>query len=161
MAWITVNGNQYDPNIPADSAALFEMGFEYHNGQWVQVHGNDVDYVQSAPTPIPNVPSEHIATADKGSSLTNTIFGTVQNPSPGIMTNAVLAGTWAGFDPNDIAGGLAIIRAYSLEVYGSVDLGTVRYSSEVLENEPTGVRPGSMERIVIPAWARRERGSPM
>lgn len=160
MAWIDVNGNRYDPNSPADAAALFEMGFEYRAGQWVQTGGNDVEYVQSAQTPIPNV-TGYVATADKGSSLTNTIFGTMQNASPGVMTNAVLAGTWSGFDPNDIAGGLAVIRAYSLEVYGSTELGTVRYSSEVLENEPTGVRPGTMERIVIPAWARRERGSPL
>lgn len=161
MAWIDVDGNRYDPNIPADSAALFEMGFEYINGQWVQTGGNNADYIQSAPTPVPSGQPGYVATADKGSSLSNTIFGTMQNASPGVMTNAVLAGAWAGFDPNDIAGGLAVIRAYSLEVYGSTELGTVRYSSEVLENEPTGVRPGTMERIVIPAWARRERGSPL
>lgn len=161
MAWITVNGSQYDPNNPADSAALFEMGFEYHNGQWVQVGGNNVDYVQSAPTPIPYPASGYVATADKGSSLSNTIFGTMQTAVPGVMTNVLSAGIWSGFDVNDIAGGLAVIKAYSLDVYGSVDLGTVRYSSEVLENEPSGVRPGTMERIVIPAWARRERGSPL
>lgn len=120
--------------------------------------GFESGYVE--PAPLPPAPG-YIATADKGSAIGNTIFSTMQNPAPGIMINAVLAGAWSGFDPNDIAGGLAVIRAYSLEVYGSVDLGTVRYSSEVLENEPTGVRPGSMERIVIPAWARRERGSPL
>lgn len=161
MAWVEVNGGRYDPNIPADAAALFEMGFEYRNGQWVQTGGNDVDYVQSAPTPIPSGQAGYVATADKGSSISNTLFGTMQNASPGVMTNAVLAGQWSGFDPNDIAGGLAIIKAFSLDVYGSTELGVVRYSSEVLENEPTGVRPGTMERIVIPAWARRERGSPL
>lgn len=155
---VFVEGSAYDPNIPSQQAALFEMGFEYINGQWVQTGGNPVEYV--AQPSVPYVP-EYVATADKGSSLANTIFGTIQNPSPGVMQNVLSAGVWSGFDPNDIAGGLAVIKAYSLDVYGSVDLGTVRYSSEVLENEPSGVRPGTMERIVIPAWARRERGSPL
>lgn len=103
----------------------------------------------------------YLATADKGSSLQNSIFGTVQNAVPGVMLNTISGGVWSGFNPNDMAGSLAALHAFALAVYGSIDLGTVRYSSEVLENEPTGVRPGTMERIVIPAWARRERGSPL
>lgn len=113
---------------------------------------------------------EYIAMADEPptpwvspaiTNIGNTVLGNMLSPQPGTMQNVVLAGAWSGFNPNDIAGGLAIIRAYSLEVYGSTELGQVRYSSEVLENEPTGVRPGTMERIVLPAWARRERGSPL
>lgn len=133
--------------MPPESWEL-EEEIKAHNAQYVQ------------PAPIPPAPG-YIATSDKGSAIGNTLFGTIQNATPGVMVNAVLAGAWSGFDPNDIAGGLAVIRAYSLEVYGSTELGSVRYSSEVLENEPTGVRPGTMERIVIPAWARRERGSPL
>jgi len=113
------------------------------------------EYVELASTP----PTPWVSPAI--TAIGNTVLGNQLTPSPGTMLNVVLAGTWSGFDPNNIAGGLAIIKAYSLEVYGSTELGTVRYSSEVLENEPTGVRPGSMERIVIPAWARRERGSPL
>lgn len=133
--------------MPPSSWGL-EQEIAAHNEQYVN------------PAPQPPAPG-YIATADKGAAIGNTLFGTMQSASPGIMTNVVLAGQWSGFDPNDIAGGLAIIKAYSLDVYGSTELGTVRYSSEVLENEPTGVRPGTMERIVIPAWARRERGSPL
>lgn len=158
MPLVFIEGEAYDPNIPSDQEAIFAAGLEYRNGEWVPKPGSSVDYVAQ-----PGVPyvAPLLATADKGSSLSTNVLGITQNPSPGVMVNAVLAGVWSGFNPNDIAGGLAIIRAYSLEVYGSVDLGTVRYSSEVLENEPTGVRPGTMERIVIPAWARRERGSPL
>lgn len=155
---VFVEGVAYDPNIPSQQADLFEMGFNYINGQWVQVGGNTVDFI--AQPGVPYVP-EYSATADKGSALTNTIFGTMQNATPGVMLNALSGGVWSGFDLNDIAGGLAVIKAYSLSIYGSTELGTVRYSSEVLENEPTGVRPGNMERIVIPSWARRERGSPL
>lgn len=160
MAWVDVNGVRYDPNIPSEAAALFEMGYEYRAGQWVDVGEPNVYVSQNVPSPLPEVQG-YVATADKGSSLSNTIFGTMQNATPGVMQNALSGGVWSGFNLNDIAGGLAVIKAYSLDVYGSTELGTVRYSSEVLENEPTGVRPGSMERIVIPSWARRERGSPL
>jgi len=92
------------------------------------------------------------------------IVGGVPVATAGVMLNpsaSVLAGAWTGFDPGDVAGGLAILHSFAESIYGSSDLGVVRYSSEVLENEPTGIRPGTMERIVIPAWARRERGSPL
>lgn len=112
-------------------------------------------YIESAEMP----PTPWVSSAI--TSLFNSVLGVQTVAEPGIMINPVLAGVWSGFNPNDIAGGMAVIRAYSLEVYGSTELGTVRYSSEVLENEPTGVRPGTLERIVIPAWARRERGSPL
>lgn len=89
----------------------------------------------------------------------------VMLPSPGVMNNAVttgqvLAGAWSGFDPGNLAAGLATLHAYSISAYGSEGLGVVRRSSEVLENEPTGIRPGTMERIVLPLWARNFRGSP-
>lgn len=91
--------------------------------------------------------------------------GMFASAAPGIMVNAVntgsvLGGAWSGFNPGDLASGLAILRSYSLQAYGSAELGVIRRSSEVLENEPTGIRPGVMERIVLPTWARRERGSP-
>lgn len=154
MATVVVGGIVYDPNIPSQQEALFGMGFEYVQGQWVQTGGFDA-FVEAALTP----PSPELAPGI--TSIGGTVLGVVQNVSPGVMQNVVSGGVWAGFDPNDMASGMAIAHAYSLSVYGSVDLGTVRYSSEVLENEPTGVRPGTMERIVIPAWARRERGSPL
>lgn len=91
--------------------------------------------------------------------------GMFASPAPGIMVNAVntasvLGGAWTGFNPADLASGLAILRSYSASAYGSAELGVIRRSSEVLENEPTGIRPGTMERIVIPVWARNFRGSP-
>lgn len=90
------------------------------------------------------------------------VFG---SPAPGVMFNAIaatsiLGGAWTGFNPNDLNGGLATLHAYSLSAYGSENLGVIRRSSEVLENEPTGIRPGTMERIVLPMWARNFRGSP-
>jgi len=147
---VTIGGISYDPNIPSQQQELFEVGYQ---GQWVKIE-EIPGYVAPAPTSI-------------SPALGNVLVGIGNvEPGPGVMTNvvvssSVLSGAWSGFDPNDIAGGLAIIHAYSMEAYGSVDLGTIRYSSEVLENEPTGIRPGVMERIVIPAWARRERGSPL
>lgn len=66
-----------------------------------------------------------------------------------------------GFNPANLDEGVATLRAFSAATYGSPDLGVIRRSSEALENEPTGVRPGTMERIVIPAWARNQRGSPI
>lgn len=89
----------------------------------------------------------------------------VMAPAPGVMNNviaaqSVLAGAWTGFDPGNLIAGLAVLHAYSVSAYGSESLGVIRRSSEVLENEPTGIRPGTLERIVIPTWARRERGSP-
>lgn len=92
--------------------------------------------------------------------------GLFASASPGLMVNAIestslLGGAWSGFDAGNIAGGLAILHAYAIDAYGSVNLGVLRRSSEVLENEPTGIRPGTMERIVIPVWARNERGSPI
>lgn len=91
--------------------------------------------------------------------------GMFASAAPGIMVNvvstgSVLGGAWAGFNPQDLASGLAILRSYSAAAYGSAELGVIRRSSEVLENEPTGIRPGSMERIVLPWWARNFRGSP-
>jgi len=77
-----------------------------------------------------------------------------------VTTGQVLGGAWAGFNPQDLATGLAILHTYSRSAYGSENLGVIRRSSEVLENEPTGIRPGTMERIVIPVWARNFRGSP-
>lgn len=151
---VSVGGQLLDPNIPSQQQAIFDAGLVYYQGEWIP-NTTVPGYVHPAQEP----PTPWVSPAI--TNVGNTLFGTMQNASPGVMINAVLAGTWSGFDVNDIAGGLAVIRAYSLEVYGSVDLGTVRYSSEVLENEPTGVRPGTMERIVIPAWARRERGSPL
>lgn len=92
--------------------------------------------------------------------------GGMYTAAPGVMNNAVsagsvLAGAWTGFDPGNLAAGLAVLHAYSVSAYGSEGLGVIRRSSEVLENEPTGIRPGTMERIVIPVWARNFRGSPI
>lgn len=155
-----VEGVPYNPNVTADLDELFRRGFEYHNGQWVQVRGDPVNYVEHGGTVFTPDPRT-TATADKGSSLTNTLFGTIQTASPGVMINSISGGVWSGFDPNNMESSLAALHAFALSTYGSLELGSVRYSSEVLENEPTGVRPGTMERIVIPAWARRERGSPL
>lgn len=133
-------GEMINPSVPLP-AGIVQTGVD--------------EYVEMASQP----PMPWVSPAITG--IGNTVLGTMTNPTPGVMINPIMAGVWSGFDPNDTVSGLAIIRAYSLEVYGSTDLGVVRYSSEVLENEPTGVRPGTMERIVIPAWARRERGSPL
>lgn len=116
--------------------------------------------VEPATTP----PNPYVATADKGTSILGQGFPT--SPSPGVMLNVVaqsslLGGAWAGFDPGNIAGGLAVLHSYAQAVYGSIDLGILRRSSEVLEQEPSGIRPGTMPRIVIPVWARNERGSPI
>jgi len=120
------------------------------------VQTGENEYIEMADEP----PTPWVSPAITG--IGNTILGgTFQSPMPGVMTNVLMSGVWAGFDPNDMAGSLAVAKAYSIEAYGSADLGVIRYSSQVLENEPTGVRPGTMERIVIPAWARRERGSPL
>lgn len=91
--------------------------------------------------------------------------GMFASPAPFVMVNtivtgSVLGGAWSGFNPQDLATGLSILRSYSQSAYGSAELGVIRRSSEVLENEPTGIRPGTMERIVIPVWARNFRGSP-
>jgi len=150
---VMIGGTSYDPNIPSQQQALFDLGYMYYQGLWIkteQIPG----YI--APAALPAGPPSG-----------NVYFGTGNvEPAPGIMPNVVvsssfLGGAWSGFDVSDIAGGLATLRSFALEQYGSDDLGAVRYSSEVLENEPTGIRPGIMERIVIPAWARRERGSPL
>lgn len=156
MPLVFVGGQAYDPNIPSDQAAIFAAGLEYRNGEWVpRDSGEDIDYIAEPSTPyVPGIPPPV-------SGLSNTVFGIIQTPQPGVMQNVVLAGAWSGFDIGDIAGGLATLKAFAFGAYGSTELGTIRYSSEVLENEPTGVRPGTMERIVIPSWARRARGSPL
>lgn len=115
------------------------------------------EYIEAASEP----PTPWVSPAITSLSIGNTVLGTLMSPQPGVMLNTINAGVWSGFDPNDMAGSLAALHAFAISMYGSTELGTVRYSSEALENEPTGVRPGTMERIVIPAWARRERGSPL
>jgi len=116
------------------------------------------EYVIAPALPVPN------PTVDP--RLSN-LYGTGNTaPQAGVMTNvlamsSLLGGAWSGFDPGNVSGGLAILHAYANSVYGSSDLGVVRRSSEVLENEPSGIRPGTMPRIVIPMWARNERGSPI
>lgn len=101
-----------------------------------------------------------------GSSAPLSYSSIVGNATPFTMVNPIvqssfLGGAWSGFNPSDMPGSLSILHAYMLDVYGSTELGVIRFSSEVLENEPTGIRPGTMERIVIPAWARLQRGSPL
>jgi len=116
--------------------------------------------------PAASVPSTTVGLASKpvasyGTGVGGGLFGSL---APGSMINVIgdiLGGVWSGFDPGDPGGGLAILHSYAESVYGSVDLGVLRRSSEVLENEPSGIRPGTMERIVIPAWARNQRGSPI
>lgn len=83
-------------------------------------------------------------------------FGTV---APGVVSNPIFEG--AGVNSIISAdNALEALRSFAETAYGSVNLGYVRRSSEVLVNEPSGIRPGTMERIVLPEWARRERGSP-
>jgi hypothetical protein len=80
---------------------------------------------------------------------------------PGVVTNTIFEGVSGAANAvisSDNA--LAGLRSWAEGVYGSVELGEIRRSSEVLENEPTGIRPGTMERIVLPYWARQQRGSP-
>jgi len=155
---VYVEGNAYDPNISSQQQDLFDMGFEYINGQWVQTGGNNV-LIQQAPPSVytpTGAPSTGIPLTSSG--IGNTAPGSMVNP---LTTSSILGGAWTGFNPGDLGSGLAILRSYSQQVYGSVDLGVIRRSSEVLENEPSGIRPGTLERIVIPTWARRERGSPI
>lgn len=154
MPIVIAGGDAYDPNIAEDQAALFALGFEYHNGQWVQVHGNDVVIEQAPPSVYTSVGTPAIGNT---AGIPTSQPGIVTNP---LVASSILGGAWSGFNPSDLAGGLAVLHAYSLQVYGSVELGVIRRSSEVLENEPSGIRPGTLERIVIPTWARRERGNP-
>jgi len=158
---VTIGGQSYDPNTQSGQAGLFAAGYQYFQGQWLPVDqiaraaGENYVVEPAAQTPTPWV-----------SPAITSLTGGVGSAQPGVMVNqivsqSVLAGAWTGFNPGDLAGGLAILRSYSASTYGSADLGVVRRSSEVLENEPSGIRPGTLERIVIPVWARRERGSPI
>lgn len=106
------------------------------------------------PSPTVNAPAVTTTSGVTGGG----IFGTV---APGVVTNPIAnsVGSTANVVPNDSF--LAGLKAFAVETYGSDELGSIRQSSEVLENEPTGIRPGTMERIVLPAWARRQRGSPL
>lgn len=88
--------------------------------------------------------------------------GTYGTVAPGVVSNPIFEGPAAGSSTivtTDNA--LSALKAFAESVYGSDEMGVIRQSSEVLENEPTGIRPGTMERIVLPAWARRQRGSPL
>lgn len=63
---------------------------------------------------------------------------------------------------NDVGGALGSINAYRMSEYGlpANKLGDVRTSSTALVGERTGIRPGVLPRIVLPIWARQDRGSP-
>lgn len=66
--------------------------------------------------------------------------------------------------PTDGAGGaVGGLNAYRMSEYGlpANKLGDVRSSSTVLVGERTGVRPGVLPRIVLPIWARNDRGGPL
>lgn len=58
---------------------------------------------------------------------------------------------------------LAQLNDWRFNTYGlpANKLAEVRTSSNALVGEPTGVRPGTLPRIVMPEWARRQRGSPL
>lgn len=103
------------------------------------------------PAPTLNAPAVPLASGGGGT------FGTV---APGVVTNPIFNGVGTTAVISDDSA-LAGLKAFASEMYGSSELGVIRNSSEVLENEPSGIRPGTMERIVIPSWARRERGSPI
>lgn len=89
------------------------------------------------------------AAADKGAAVVMMAQNAAVQPGPG-----------QGFNPTQLAAGVATLHAYAQTVYGSINLGNFRYSSVALENGPTGIRPGTMERIVVPGWVARQRGFP-
>lgn len=84
----------------------------------------------------------------------------VAYPAYDFATGATAVGPGVGFNPQNIAQGLAQLHSVAMQIYGSIELGHWRQSSAALENGASGIRPGSMERIVVPAWAARERGFP-
>lgn len=92
-------------------------------------------------------------------------------PTSQIQELAVIGNTALPADPvniitaaidSDPGGALGRLLAYRMAVYGlpANKLGDVRNSSAVLVQERTGIRPGVLPRIVLPVWARNDRGGP-
>lgn len=105
------------------------------------------------------VPQSWIGSVAEAASQA-TAASMIAYPAYDFATGATAVGPGAGFNPNNIAQGLAQLHALAIQVYGSKELGHWRQSSAALENGASGIRPGTMERIVVPAWAARERGFP-
>lgn len=86
----------------------------------------------------------------------NTVVNSFPTSPVNVITMVIPGG-------GDTGAALAQLQEYRYAVYGLPPnkLGEVRTSSSVLVGERTGVRPGVLPRIVLPEWARRERGSPL
>lgn len=114
------------------------------------------------PVPPPTVDTS-VPQSQASARVTSGAMGTaIPSAVPGVVSNTI----FEGVGPSSTSvitsdNALSALKAWAEGVYGSDELGVIRQSSEVLENEPTGIRPGTMERIVLPAWARRQRGSPL
>lgn len=149
MARIDYTGMTFDPSL----------------GRFVTVDPNEVSEIQFADGVTRTVGEimEAVVTpagqnTSRDTQFTPVIGGSVINP----IASSIFGGdSGGGFNPANIDDGLDILHAFSDSAYGSRDLGVIRRSSEALENEPSGIRPGTMERIVIPAWARNQRGTPI
>lgn len=114
--------------------------------------------------PVPVTPVD--VTVPQGQASARVASGALGTAIPAVVPGVVTNPIFEGVAPQSNTvitsdNALAALKAWSETVYGSDELGVIRQSSEVLENEPTGIRPGTMERIVLPAWARRQRGSPL
>lgn len=112
---------------------------------WVPVDPNELSQ-------IPGFQDTSVSELMSGATTLNVGDDGINIPQAGSMVNTVI--------PND-GSALSNLKALAVSIYGSADMGVIRRNSNVLENEPSGIRPGTMERIVIPAWARNQRGSPI
>lgn len=120
-------------------------------------------YAQTAAAgPVPQSWLGSVAEAAAATAVAPALMDSFNVPHPAydFATGATAVGPGAGFNPQNVAAGVAQLRSIAQQIYGSAELGTTRQSSVALENGASGIRPGSMERIVVPAWAARERGFP-
>lgn len=75
-------------------------------------------------------------------------------------TALAMTGLQSGLSEQIVSNALSQIRSIAQSIYGSTNLGIIRQSSAALENGASGIRPGTLERIVVPSWVARERGFP-
>lgn len=114
-----------------------------------------------APTPVGLV-DPAVKDVLSGSAQAGGSGGKLEQSVPGVVKNFLFEGEPTGGEIPILGGdGLSALKQFAVTIWGSEELGVIRRSSEVLENEPSGIRPGTMERIVIPSWARNQRGSPI
>lgn len=73
------------------------------------------------------------------------------------VTSAGLVGTQS-ISSDDLNAAVDRLRQQAITTYGGSDLGEVRFSSQALEDNPTGIRFGELPRVVLPFDMAKDRG---